>query len=723
LTITKKKEIEMKIHPLSRKLALILIVSFIALSFFPLLRGRDNRFFPEQIENFSFKAFVSKTISPQRIDKNLRYLTSEPHVASSPRNDELADFIMNEWKAYGLDEVYKVSYDVLLSYPESISVELISPKKQALSLREEGYEEDPDTLNPRVGIPYNAYSLSGEITAALIYVNGGNPQDYDYLEKIGVELKGKIALVRYSSPYSYRGFKAYTAEKRGLAALLIYSDPKDDGFARGPVFPNGPWGPMSHIQRGGIPYDFLYPGDPLTPGWASKPGCKRTPKVEAASLPKIMSVPLSAQDALILLEVIGGEEAPKEWRGALLVTYRLGGPEARVQMKVKMKDPIAKITNVIGCIKGTDSSEGIVLVGNHRDAWVFGGHDPSSGTACLMELAKSLADAKKAGYQLKRTVYFASWDAEEFTLTGSTEWGEDNREWLKKNLIAYLNVDSAASGKNFNVQAVPSFSHLIIQALREVNDPTSREPVYNSWKKGPQERGTIAIASGSGKVNPIGSGTDHTVFLNHLGVPALDMTFSGDYGVYHSMYDNYYWMSHFGDPGMLYTACLTNIWAVMVIDLACDSILPLDYEEYASELEMYLREWSNQHDPKREKSENLFSLIQEMKKTGSLINPYIFVKNKTEAIDGEKLQKINRLLMEIERDFSSLQGIPKRNWFKHLIFGARYTYDVLLLPALTEAAEAGDGEGITQALRNLEDSLKKVNSKLKMIALLLGVKN
>jgi len=676
----------------------------------------------DTINYASFKTFVDKAISSKRMDRYLKYFTAEPHVASSSRNNELADFIFKEWKSFGLDDVHFTRYDVLLSFPEEITVELISPRKYMLSLKEKAYKEDPDTSRSDVGIPYNAYSRSGDITAPLVYANTGNPQDYDLLEKKGIGLKGKIALVRYSAPYSYRGFKAYTAEKRGLAALLVYSDPKEDGFARGPVFPRGPWGPMSHIQRGGIPYDFIYPGDPLTPGWASTPGCKKVSSEEAISLPKIMSVPISAQDALPLLESIGGSKAPEKWQGALPVVYRLGGSQAKVHMKVRMKNPIRKIINVIGCIKGTEDTDEIVLVGNHRDAWVFGGHDPSSGTACLMELARVFAEAKKAGFKPKRTIYFANWDAEEFTLTGSTEWGEDNREWLRKNLVAYLNVDSSASGKDFSVQAVPSLSPLIIQALKEVKDPDSGKTIFSCWKSGPKRKGTIVLASGSGKIDPIGSGTDHTVFLNHIGAPALNMSFSGDYGVYHSMYDNYYWMSHFGDPGMLYTAALARIWAHMVIELACNPLLPLDYENYARELERYLTEWAKQYDLSREKSDNLFSHIREMRKSASLLIPYIRGKKKIDIHNG-KIREINRLLIETERDFLYPEGIPNRKWFKHLVFGCRYTYAVLLFPSLTEAAEAGDEEGVMQALQALEKAVKKVNAKLTKAATLLDSTN
>lgn len=674
----------------------------------------------QEYDPAAYKKSVDSYISPDNIDRYLRYFTSEPHLAASPRNNELAEFIFHEWKRWGLDEVEIVPYDVLLSFPEDIFIELASPKRIELRLREESYDEDPDTQRPDVGIPYNAYSRSGDITASLVYANSGNPQDYDLLEEKGISLKGKIALVRYSAPYSYRGFKAYTAEKRGLSALLVYSDPEEDGHVRGAVFPDGPWGPLSHIQRGGIPYDFIYPGDPLTPGWASTPGCERIAPEESAILPGIISVPISAQDALPLLESIGGEEAPEAWQGALPVKYRLGSGAAKVHLRVKMKNPVSRIYNVIGTIRGTEYPDEIVLIGNHRDAWVFGGHDPSSGTACLMELVHAFVQAKKEGFEPARTIVFANWDAEEFTLTGSTEWGEDNRDRLAKNLVAYLNVDSSAAGKNFSVQAVPCLNPLIVKTLREVLDPFSGKTVYECWREGTSEKGTIAIATGSGTIDPIGSGTDHAVFLNHIGAPALNMTFSGDYGVYHSMYDNYFWMSRFGDPGMRYTAALARIWSHMIVELAGNRMLFLDYGTYAQELKRYLEEWAGLYDPSREKSQRLFFLIEEFEKRASVLTPYVSgEKIIGEQIAEDRIQKANRLLMQIERDFTDPEGIPDRDWYKHLVFGARYTYAVLLLPALVEASENLDESGVAASIGDLERSLGSALEKLIEIANLL----
>jgi N-acetylated-alpha-linked acidic dipeptidase len=686
---------------------------------------------------------IDQSLSTEKLDRYLKHFTSIPHVASSPRNNELAQFVFDEWRSFGLEDVRKAEYDVLLSFPERIMVEVVAPEKLSLALREDSYDQDPDTRRTDVGLPYNAYSVSGELIAPVVYANSGNPQDYDYLEKRGIEVRGKIALVRYSEPYSYRGFKAQTAQQRGLAALLIYSDPKEDGSARGPVFPDGPWGPMSHIQRGGIPFDFIYPGDPLTPGWASLPGAKRLSLEESATVPKIISIPISARDALPLLRMMGGPRAPRAWRGALPVTYRLGGESPRVHIDIKMDNSVRRIINVIGCIKGSESPEQAVLVGNHRDAWIFGGLDPSSGTACLMELARAFGEAKKAGFRPRRSVYFANWDAEEFTLTGSTEWGEENREWLEKGLIAYLNVDSSAAGQDFNVSAVPALSRVILGALRDVPDPATGKTVYERWKAGPKERGTIATASGSGRINAIGSGSDHTVFLNHICAPALDMSYSGNYGVYHSMYDDYYWMTRFGDPGMRYTRALDQIWARITVDLASSPLVPLDYETYAAELKGYLADWAKRFDPAKKKLGKLFGLIEEMRKAAGGIRHVLFeagdVRTKSETEDGakpsavaptkaalsvdipvEKRQEANRLLIEIEREFALPQGIPNRNWFKHLIFGTRSTYAALLLPELTEAAEAGNEAGVTIAIAHLEEAVNRTNLNLKKIARVLA---
>src|SRR5213596_1420191 len=393
--------------------------------------------------------------SPEKAREWHRTFTAEPHSAASERNTQLADFIADEWRKQGWEEVALRRYDVLHSPPPRVSLEMTQPIHFTASLREDADDVDPDTKNPAVSGSYFGYSASGDVTAEVVYAHSGNPEDYDLLRKNDVSVKGKIVLVRYSNPYSYRGFKALTAEREGAAALLIYSDPAEDGSARGKVFPDGPWGPESHIQRGAITYDYIVPGDPTTPGWASVPGAKHIAPKEARSLPKIPALPLSWRDAKPLLENMNGPTAPKDWQGALPITYRLTGA-VTVHVKVDMDTSLQPYTVVEARIRGSEIPDEWVLLGNHRDAWVFGGVDPSSGSASLMETARAFGELTRSGWKPRRTIIFASWDAEEFTLTGSTEWGELEAERLKAGALAYLNVDSSSSGHKFSAAAVPA---------------------------------------------------------------------------------------------------------------------------------------------------------------------------------------------------------------------------------------------------------------------------
>ncbi len=478
------------------------------------------------------EATLKEMADPEVYEKHLRFLTEEPHIAGTERNYELALYVRDKFKEFGLEDVDLVEYQVLLSYPKDIVVEMVEPVVHKAALREEGYPVDKDTSDSRVSIGFNAYSASGEVTAPLVYAHGGNPEDYDRLLEMGIDIKGKIALVRYSEPYSYRGFKALTAQRRGAAGLLIYSDPKEDGYGRGKVFPDGPWGPESHIQRGGIPFDFIVPGDPLTPGWASIPGARRLKPEESEILPKIMAVPLSYKDAHPLLENLAGPVVPPEWQGGLPIAYHIGPGPAKVHLKVEMDNPVGSIWNVVGKIKGREEPEKWVVVGNHRDAWVYGAVDPSSGTAALLGLAQNLGQLVKDGYRPKRTIVFCNWDAEENTLTGSTEWAEQYADKLKKDGVAYINVDSGASGPDFAATAVPSLGNFLLQITREVLDPAMGKTVYEAMDERRREKdpaGETRLVD-----TRVGSGSDHTAFLNFVCMPVLGMGFEGPYGVYHS---------------------------------------------------------------------------------------------------------------------------------------------------------------------------------------------
>src|SRR6266852_2443367 len=528
-------------------------------------------------------------ISADEITKFHRYLTAEPHPAGSARNNELAQWVAQQWRQQGLEDVTIHEYDVLNSSPREISLEMVKPRHFRASLREDAYDVDPDTKNPNISGAYLGYSASGEVTAPVVYAHSGNPEDYALLKQNGIDVRGKIVLVRYSNPYSYRGFKALTAERLGAAAILIYSDPAEDGFKQGPVFSNGPWGPESHIQRGAITYDFLEPGDPLTPGWASVPGAKRIPPEQAISLPKIMGVPLSWRDAKPLLENMGGPIAPDSWQGGLPLQYRLGGKRVRVHLKVDMDTRIQPYYVTEARIRGTETPDEWVILGNHRDAWVFGGVDPSSGTASMLEMTRNLGKLLQAGIRSRRTLIFCSWDGEEYALTGSTEWGEQYADELRQKTVAYLNVDEATAGKNFQGDAVGSLAPLLVEVSHTLAVPSGKT-LYDEWKVSRQAELHVAepVLDSELADTRIGSGSDHTVFLNYLGIPTIELTFAGPYGVYHSAYDDFYWMNHFGDPGYRYHALMSQLWGTTALRLANAEILPYDFESYGTNIRKFV---------------------------------------------------------------------------------------------------------------------------------------
>jgi N-acetylated-alpha-linked acidic dipeptidase len=365
-----------------------------------------------------------------------REFTKAPHVATSSRTREIAQHIAASWKAQGLDDVVLHRYDVLSSNPRTVVVEMVAPTRYTPTLREDPIAEDPDSSQPAISGAWTSFSASGEVTAPVVYANSGNPADYDELRKQGIDPKGKIVIVRYSNPYSYRGFKALTAQREGAAAMIVYSDPNEDGYTKGDVYPKGPWGPASHLQRGGIAYDYIVPGDPQTPGWASVAGARRIPVSQAESVPTLMALPMSHRDIQPILAALGGPAAPAAWKGALPIDYRLGGAEARLHVRIDMQTDVQPNYVVEGRIRGSERPDEWVVLGNHHDAWVFGGVDPSSGTASMMELTKALGALAKSGVRPKRTLVFGAWDGEEVTLTGSTEWGEQFRDELRQKAVA-----------------------------------------------------------------------------------------------------------------------------------------------------------------------------------------------------------------------------------------------------------------------------------------------
>lgn len=653
---------------------------------------------------------------PASCGRYLRRLTAEPHVAGTPGDRRVTEFIYGEFKRDGLNPEI-VEYRVLLSYPKKISLDLVAPAEVKLANPEPEIPGDPDThvSDPMVAMPWNAYSPSAELTAPIVYVNYGTAEDYDQLETLGGSVRGKIVLARYF--HGYRGGKSLEAEKRGAAGVIVYSDPAEDGAQRGSVYPQGPWGPLGHVQRGAVVYDFLTPGDPLTPGWPSTPDARRIPESQAKILPKIPMLPLSAADAQEILKRLGGAKAPPDWQGGLPLAYHLGDDSLRVHLSVEMENRVTPIWDVIARVPGSEEPEKLVILSNHHDAWVYGAVDPSSGTATMLETARALGQLLKEGFRPRRTILLGSWDAEEYTLTGSTEWGEQFEENLRKNGVVCLNVDAATSGQDFTVSMVPALLPAVIEATQAVRDPATGSTIYERWRKRGKStnvRNYSELARTSREVpfGILGGGSDFMVFLQHDGVPSLDMIFDGPYGVYHSLYDDYAWMERFGDPGFQYHAAMSRLWGLLALRLANADLLPLDYSPYASELAAYLealgksvpagffaseihpllgkcREW-------RAAAARLSGNLKKMRRGG--------FGNAREGLD---TREFNTRVMGEERAWLDSDGLPGRPWFRHLIYAPLPSYEPETVPGLGEALAVRDMERARREAHRLAQALDR----------------
>ena len=632
---------------------------------------------------------------PKHCGRFLRQLTSIPHVAGSPGDHQVTQWIFDEFKRDGLNPKI-VEYKVLLSYPRSIKVELVSPTRVELAHPEPPIKGDPDTqvTDPLYRMPWNAYSPSADFIAPVIYANYGNAADYALLAKSGVSVKGRIMLVRYF--HGYRGGKSLEAERRGVAGLIVYSDPADDGAKQGPVYPKGPWGPLGHFQRGSVVYDFMVPGDPLTPGWASTDVARRIPQRQSKILSKIPMVPLSAADAREILSRMAGSRVPFGWQGGLPFGYHLGDGSTRVHLALQMQDKVTPIWDVIGTIPGGDEPEKEVVLGNHHDAWVYGAVDPSSGTASMLELARAFGHLLRKGFRPRRTIVLASWDAEEYTLTGSTEWGEEHEADLRKNGVVCLNVDSATSGPIFTVGMVPSLLRAVADAAKDVPDAKTGQSVYTAWSRQKPHSNIRSYAAPGSKLGALpfgllGGGSDFMVFLQHDGVPSLDMIFDGPYGVYHSVYDDFHWMSRYGDPGFHYHATMSRLWGLIAMRFADADILPFDESGYAAGIAGYLQSLRPIAPPDfyQQQIEPLLKRDGEWQTAAKSVDEEI-----ERAASGATLPAnptaFNEALMAEERAWLDPQGIPGRPWFRHLVYAPLESYEAETLPGLREALLAHD---------------------------------
>jgi N-acetylated-alpha-linked acidic dipeptidase len=648
--------------------------------------------------------------------QHLKLLTAEPHLASTPEDRKTADYVARKFRAAGL-ETEIVPYRVLMNQPKAVRVEAYGPSGKLLMSgpTREHVPGDPYQDDPRVMMAFHGSSGSGDVTADVVYANYGRLEDFDQLAARHIDLRGKIVLVRYG--VNFRGVKVYIAEQRGAAGVLIYSDPHDDGFAKGDVYPIGPWRPDTAVQLGSVQYLFKYPGDPETPGVASTPDLPdsaRIPAEKSGNQPHIPSVPLSYHDAAPILEALKGPAAPQDWQGGLPFRYHLGGQgSVRVHLLSQQDYQLRTIWDVIGKIKGSERPDEWVIAGNHRDAWIYGAVDPSSGTAAMLETVHGVGALLRQGWRPRRTLIFASWDAEEEGLIGSTEWVEQHMQPLE-HAVAYFNTDVAVAGPDFSVAAVPSLKQFVRELTRAVPSPLGGT-VYQQWRIShpaqAKQSSALAEPSEEVQVGDLGSGSDFTPFFQHAGVPSTDISSDGPYGVYHSVFDNYAWFTLNADPKFVYLQQMARVFGLEALRMADAEVLPYDYVTYAREITAYL-------DAAQRKASELklgpidfaSAIAASAHLTAAAQNAY-----KLQTSNPANPDKLNLALRQTETALLIEAGLPNRPWYRHTIFApGEYTgYSAVVLPGVNEALDAHNASLAAQQLAALAQALERAARTLK----------
>ena len=687
--------------------------------------GAEPRGFPsrEALQEREWETKARRIPEPERIREAIRRISAKPHHAGSPESKATAEYVLQLLRGWGLDASIE-EFEALLPWPTVRKLELLGSGSVApfeAKLAEPAIPEDPTSADPGQLPTYNAYSPDGNVTAPLVYVNYGVPEDYDYLQRQGIDVKGKIVLARYG--LSWRGVKPKVAYEHGAAACLIYSDPRDDGYFPGDVYPLGPFRPPDGVQRGSVMDMAVHPGDPLSPGWASEKGSRRLTLGEAATLQKIPVLPISYADALPLLRSLGGPVAPEGWRGALGVTYHLGPGPGAARLRVAFDWSTRPIYDVIARIPGADFPDQWVMYGNHHDAWVNGAADPASGLASLLETARSLAELSRAGWRPRRTVMFAVWDAEEFGLIGSTEWAEKHAAEIDKKLVCYLNSDMNGKGR-LEIQGSHSLETFWGEVLREVDQPGTSRSLFQAALDPPKNAAEGSPKPAGFRIGPLGSGSDYTAFLDHLGVASVTMGFSENEarGIYHSIYDSFYWYSHFDDTDYTHGRALSQVMATALLRLSGAPLLPFEFGALARTIDEYWNGIGRLKGAAALHREPVRKELERLKKSAAAFEArYRRGVEKSGAAEAAKLAEANRILYSSERTLLAPAGLPGRAWFKHQIYApGLYTgYGAKTLPGVREAAEAGrwdeanrQAEALAGALRALRERIEQAEKAL-----------
>jgi N-acetylated-alpha-linked acidic dipeptidase len=672
--------------------------------------------------------------SPQILKDTMQRLSARPHHVGSPYDKQNAEWILEKFKEWGLDAQIE-TFDVLFPTPKERAVELIEPTRYTAKLQEPPVAGDPTSNQQSEQLPtYNAYSIDGDVTASLVYVNYGLPRDYDALDRLGVSVKGAIVIARYGN--SWRGIKPKVAAEHGAVGCIIYSDPRDDGYFEGEVFPEGPMRNENGVQRGSVLDMPTYPGDPLTPGVGAKGDVKRLAVKDAPTITKIPVLPISYGDAKPLLAALKGRVAPPDFRGALPISYHVGPGPAKVHLKVKSNWDIKPVYDVIAKIPGSESPDQWVIRGNHHDGWVNGAEDPISGQVALLEEARGLAELLKQGWKPKRTIIYCAWDGEEPMLLGSTEWAEYHADELKQHAAIYVNTDGNGRGY-LEVEGSHSLEKFVNGVARDITDP---EKNISVWKRGQARRlqpenprnaddrdaKKEARTRPDLRIGPLGSGSDYTAFIDHLGVASLNVGYGGEDqgGIYHSIYDDFYWYTHFADKDFVYGRALSQTVGTMVMRFADAEVLPYDFNDFTDTIHKYSDELKallkNRQDEVRDRNQDLddgvFNAISDPRRPivppaketmppflnfAPLDNAEAVLRRSAEHYSkalkafaaanasSQMLQDLNNKLIQTERHLTNDEGLPRRPWYKHLIYAPGYYtgYGAKTLPGVREGIE------------------------------------
>lgn len=636
----------------------------------------------------AFEQVMAAVPDSARMREYHRAMTRRPHHAGTEENHRLALYLREVWADFGF-ETEMVRYDILVPWPEQLRLRLVDPEVVELAVTEPPVPEDPDSYVEDALPGMAAYVASGRATGEVVYANYGRIADYRWLDERGISLEGRIVLVRYGgSPAQMRGMKVRMAAERGAVGVVIYSDPEDDGYVRGDVYPDGRWRPWEGIQRGSFLDVPLYPGDPLTPGEPSVPGVERIPFDEAPTIQKIPVQPISYGEALKILRHVGGDAVPAGWQGGLPLTYHLGPGPARVEMDLRFDYAQRPVWNVFGRVAGTEEPERFVLVGGHRDAWVLGARDPTSGAVSLLETARGVAAALEQGFRPRRSIVFASWGGEDFFLLGSTEWGEHRADDLRENMVAYINRESYTAGP-WEAGGNHSLERFVVETARDAAHPEAPS-LFQGWAEQDPTRPPGLEA--------LGSGSDYTVFLDHLGVPSLSLGYGQGNGIYHSLYDTFHWFQRFGDPGYRYGVAQADMVGRMIMRLAAAEVLPFDFAGAADAIAGYVDELVVMDPEGRLRSElrAMGSANAGLRLAGveadAAFDDVLGGGEDWARENGQALDEINALLMRAERQLLDERGLWRRPWYRNLIYAPGYYegYAAKTLPGVREAIEDGE---------------------------------